>query len=58
MDAPRLNKATLLRLAKYIRVLKQLKALGIVRVFSNNREIENLFYLVRMRSHGSPGTAR
>ena len=36
MDEPRLNKAILLRLAKYIRVLKQLKALGFVKVFSNN----------------------
>ncbi|TVQ38776.1 MAG: redox-sensing transcriptional repressor Rex [Spirochaetaceae bacterium] len=31
-----MNKTILLRLAKYIRILKQLRALGFVKVFSNN----------------------
>ncbi len=33
---PRLNRVMVLRLAKYLRVLQQLKALGFVKVFSNN----------------------
>ncbi|MDR2588416.1 MAG: redox-sensing transcriptional repressor Rex, partial [Spirochaetales bacterium] len=31
-----LNKHTILRLARYLRVLQRLKSLGFIKVFSNN----------------------